>query len=122
MQWWHASSREPADLTEQKLLERAARHPNIRILEGSTSRRQMLQEMARSSAALLAYSPLAYAERSSGVFWLYASMRLACGRPAPVVIPRGGWLWKEAEAFGLPIAELKNATAELCGAWLKWCS
>lgn len=112
MQWcFHASSREPADLAEKELLQRAARHPHIRILEGNTSRKQMLQELARSSAALLAYSPLAYAERSSGVFWLYASTRLACGRPAPVVIPRGGWLWREAEAFGLPCAELpKNAT------------
>ena len=112
MQWcFHASSREPADPAERELLLRAARHPQIRILEGSTSRKQMLQELARSSAALLAYSPLAYAERSSGVFWLYAAMRLACGRPAPVVIPRGGWLWHEAEAFGLPCAALpENAT------------
>jgi len=112
MQWcFHASSREPADPAEQELLLRAARHPQIRILEGSTSRKQMQQELARSCAALLAYSPLAYAERSSGVFWLYAAMRRACGRPAPVVIPRGGWLWQEAEAFGLPCAALpENAT------------
>ena len=107
IQWClHASSREPATPAEQELLQRAARHPQIRILEGSTSREQMLHELKRCSAALLAYSPVAYAERSSGVFWLYAAIRLACGRPAPVVTPRGGWLWREAEAFGLPCVEL----------------
>jgi len=112
MKWcFHASSRESADPAEHELLQRASYCPHIRILEGSTSREQMLQELARSSAALLAYSPLAYAERSSGVFWMYAAVRLACGQAAPIVIPRGGWLWHEAEKFGLPCTELpQNAT------------
>jgi hypothetical protein len=109
---FHASSREPPGAAEQALLLRAARHPRISVLEGSQSRERMLQELARSSAALLAYSSVAYAERSSGVFWLYAALRLACGLSAPLLIPPSGWLWQEAQAFGLPCVALPEpATA-----------
>jgi hypothetical protein len=103
---FHASSREPPGAAEQTLLQRAACHPRISVLEGSQSRERMLQELARSSAALLAYSSVAYAERSSGVFWLYVAVRLACGLPAPLVTPRHGWLWREGQAFGVPCVAL----------------
>ena len=97
---------------EQALLQRATRHPRISVLEGSQRRERMLQELARSSAALLAYSSVAYAERSSGVFWLYAAMRLACGLPSPLLIHPSGWLWREAQAFGMPCVALPEpATA-----------
>ena len=61
----------------------------------------MLEQLARSSAVLLPYCPLAYAERSSGVLWLYGSARLACGRPARVVGYGGGWLAAEVPALGM---------------------
>jgi len=109
---FHASSREPPDAAEQALLQRAACHPRISVLEGGQSRERMLQELARSSAALLAYSSVAYAERSSGVFWLYAAVRLACGLPAPLLLHPSGWLWREAQAFGVPCVALPEpATA-----------
>jgi hypothetical protein len=109
-QWcFHAASRQPPPPAEAELLQRADQHGRIRVLEGALPRATMLQELARSSAALLPYCPLAYAERSSGVLWLYAAARLACARPARVVGYGGGWLAAEAPALGLPWQALPPA-------------
>jgi hypothetical protein len=61
----------------------------------------MMQELARSDAALLPYCPLAYSERSSGVLWLYGSARLALQQQPRVVGHPGGWLAAEAQALGM---------------------
>lgn len=101
-QWcFHAASRQPPPPAEAALLQRARLHERIRVLEGPLPRNLMLEQLARSSAVLLPYCPLAYAERSSGVLWLYGSARLACGRPARVVGYGGGWLAAEVPALGL---------------------
>jgi hypothetical protein len=98
---FHAASRQSPPPAEAQLLARAAQHGQIRVLEGALPREAMLQELARCSALLLPYCPLAYAERSSGVLWLYGAVRLACGRPARVVGHGGGWLATEVPALGL---------------------
>lgn len=103
VQWcFHAASRQPPPPAEAELLHRASQHERIRVLEGALPRATMLQELARSSAALLPYCPLAYAERSSGVLLLYGAVRLANAQPARVVGYGDGWLAAEATALGLP--------------------
>jgi hypothetical protein len=73
----------------------------------------MLQELARSDVALLPYCPLAYAERSSGVLWLYGSARLARRQPALVVGHPAGWLAAEAQALEMTWQPLPpNPSAE----------
>jgi len=101
-QWcFHASSHQPPTAREAELLVRARQDERIRVLEGPVPRPQMLQELARSDAALLPYCPIAYAERSSGVLWLYGSARLARQQPARVVGHPGGWLAAEAQALAM---------------------
>lgn len=103
---FHAASRQPPPGAECELLQRARQHPRIRVLEGPLPRPAMLQELASSCAVLLPYCPQAYAERSSGVLWLYGAARLARQLPARVVGYRGGWLAREAPALGLQWQEL----------------
>jgi hypothetical protein len=100
-QWcFHAAGTRP-DAPEAALLQQAAGHPQITVLEGHQGRDRMLAALGRTSLALLPYCPVAYAERSSGVLWLYGASRLALGQPARVVGFRGGWLEREAEALGI---------------------
>ena len=115
---FHAASSQPPPAAEAALLARAAQHDRIRALEGAVPREAMLQELARSSAVLLPYCPLAYAERSSGVLWLYGAARLACARPARVVGHGGGWLAAEVPALGLAWQPLEPpaGAAEALGA------
>ena len=101
-QWcFHASSHQPPPEREAELLVQAGQDRRIRVLEGPVPRPQMLEELARSDVALLPYCPLAYAERSSGVLWLYGSARLARQHQARVVGYPGGWLEAEAKALGM---------------------
>lgn len=101
-QWcFHASSHAPPTAREAELLVRAGQDQRMRVLEGPMPRPQMLQELAQSDVALLPYCPIAYAERSSGVLWLYGSTRLARQQPARVVGRPGGWLAAEAQALAM---------------------
>jgi hypothetical protein len=67
---------------------------------------------------LLPYCPLAYAERSSGVLWLYGAARRARRLPARVVGYGGGWLAAEVPVLGLhwqPLAPTADPAAALAG-------
>ncbi len=65
----------------------------------STAKMQLL--LARCSLALLAYDPIAYAQRSSGVLWCYAAARYNSGQSAAALGYGGHWLQAEAEALGM---------------------
>ncbi len=108
---FHASSRQPPAAEEAALLEHARADGRCRILEGQVSRAQMLNELAAAEVALLPYCPQAYAERSSGVLWLYGASRLALERPARLVGWPGGWLAHEAAALALPWGDLPAAAS-----------
>ena len=115
---FHAASRQPPPSAETELLLRARQHPRIRVLEGPLPRPAMLQELGHSSVVLLPYCPLAYAERSSGVLWLYGAARRAQRLPARVVGYGGGWLAAEVPALGLhwqPLAPNADPAAALAG-------
>jgi hypothetical protein len=99
--WCFHAAGAPPDAAEAALLQRAAAHPAIAVLEGHQPRARMLQHLAASAVALLPYCPQAYAERSSGVLWLYAASRLAGGEGVQLVGLAGGWLEREARALGL---------------------
>lgn len=51
--------------------------------------------------ALLAYNPISYSWRSSGIFWCYSSARYALGKPAAYIGYDNNWLQKEAHLFGM---------------------
>jgi hypothetical protein len=106
---FHACGSAPAE--ENSLLQRAAAEPRLRILQEHQPRDAMLRELAGSDLVLLPYCPVAYAERSSGVLWLYGSARLALGRPALVAGFPGSWLAKEAPALGLGWVSLTPAAS-----------
>ncbi len=115
---FHAASRQPPPSAETELLMRACQHPRIRVLEGPLPRSAMLQELGHSSVVLLPYCPLAYAERSSGVLWLYGAARRARRLPARVVGYGGGWLAAEVPALGLhwqPLTPTADPAAALAG-------
>ena len=76
----------------------------------------MLRRLAGCNAALLAYCPRAYAERSSGILWAYASSRRAVGLPAAVVGLGGGWLERESRELGLAWRSAVNPSSS---GWLK---
>lgn len=103
---FHACSREPPGNAERELLERAAGLEQVALLEGPQPRGTMHGRLAGSAVALLPYDPLAYAERSSGVLWLYGAARHRIQRPARVVGYGGGWLGHEVPALGLHWQEL----------------
>ena len=117
LRWcFHAASHQPAPPAEAALLQRAAALPQLTLHEGHQPRQQMLQQLASSELALLPYCPLSYAERSSGVLWLYGAARLASNQPARVAGFAGGWLACEAPALGLqwqPLPAAANAGAVL---------
>jgi hypothetical protein len=110
---FHAASNQPPPAREAELLLRASRDSRIRVIEGAVPRVAMLQELAHSGLALLPYCPEAYAERSSGVLWLYGATRVAQGLPARVLGYADGWLASEVPALGLHWHTLPpKATAE----------
>ena len=68
------------------------------VLSDQVSDRTM-QRCLGSAPSLMAYNPITYSERSSGVFWCYAA---AHGRGKPRTgLATGTWLQREAEALGM---------------------
>ena len=86
---------------ERELIEQLQALPAVTVLEGPIARSSMEAQLGSCDLALLPYCPLAYAERSSGILWLYASARLSQGQAARVVGCRGGWLEREARDLNL---------------------
>ena len=79
----------------------------------------MQQHLAACDLALLAYDPITYAERSSGVLWCYGAARYGADLPAAALGYGGHWLEREALALGLSWSVAPpQATAEDGEAWL----
>ena len=57
--------------------------------------------LAGCDGALLAYDPILYRQRSSGLLWCYGAARFMGGRAAAVVGHEGSWLQREAQDLGL---------------------
>ena len=99
--WCFHAAGAPPPAQEAALLKRAQAHSNLTLLEGHLARPRMLDELASCDLALLPYCPQAYAERSSGVLWLYAARRLSQGLPARVLGFPASWLEREARLLGI---------------------
>ena len=109
---FHVHCYGPLSESELHLLERAERQiPGFQLLREAVPHEEMLRLLAGCDAALLAYCPRAYAERSSGIFWTYASARQAVGLSAAVVGFAGGWLEKESRALGLAWRSAENSSS-----------
>jgi hypothetical protein len=99
---FHVHCHGPLPESELQLLERAERQiPGFQLLREAVPHQEMLRRLAGCAAALLAYCPSAYAQRSSGILWTYASARRAVGLSAAAAGLAGGWLEKESRALGL---------------------
>jgi hypothetical protein len=87
---------------EEQLLQRAeAAGFGLVVLRGAVASEPMVGWLARCPLALLAYDPVRYRLRSSGVLWHWGASRAAVERPAAAVGYGGGWLATEAAALGL---------------------
>jgi hypothetical protein len=117
---FHLHSREPLPAEERALLERAQQEiSGFTLLQGPVPREAMLERLAACRLALLAYDPHAYAQRSSGMLWTWASARLAAGEPAAGVGYGEGWLAREAPALGVGWRGLAAGPRQPIGAqWL----
>ena len=114
---FHVHCHAPIPESELELLERAERQiPGYQLLRAAIPQSEMLRRLAGCNAALLAYCPRAYAERSSGILWAYASSRRAVGLPAAVVGLGGGWLERESRELGLAWRSAVNPSSS---GWLK---
>jgi hypothetical protein len=74
---------------------------NFIWLEGQISNLEMHTILSRCDLALLAYNPISYSWRSSGIFWCYSSARYAVGRTAAYIGYDNNWLQKEASRYGM---------------------
>lgn len=103
MRWlFHHASAQLLPSEEISLLNQADQQlQGFRVYQGPVESAEMQTVLADTSVAFLPYSPMTYAERSSGVLWCYGAARLASQRPAVAVGYAGGWLAEEAEALGI---------------------
>ena len=74
-----------------------------------------MNRLACCPVALLAYDPVRYGRRSSGMLWHWAASRMAVERAAVGVGYATGWLAAEAQELGLPWL---SPGARDGGAWL----
>jgi hypothetical protein len=99
---FHLHSLAPVPEAERTSLERAReRISGFRWLNERVEAARMQALLAGCDVALLAYDPVLYRHRSSGLLWCYGAACLAHGRPAAVVGRAGGWLEREAGDLGL---------------------
>lgn len=109
---FHVHCHGPLPESELQLLKRAeCQITGFQLLREAVPHQEMLTRLASCDAALLAYCPRAYAERSSGVLWTYASARRAVGLPAAAVGLAAGWLEKESRALGLVWRSAENSSS-----------
>mgnify|MGYP001810486415 CR=1 FL=1 len=95
-------SQDPLPKAEQASLERARQQvPRFRWLNERVPMERMQELLAGCDVALLAYDPVHYRHRSSGLLWCYGAARLMTRQPAAVVGRAGGWLEREARDLGL---------------------
>jgi hypothetical protein len=95
-------SQEPLPAAERALLDQAReRIAGFQWLNGRVEAGRMQALLAGCDAALLAYDPELYRQRSSGLLWSYGAARWSSGQPAAVVGRAGGWLEREARDLGL---------------------
>lgn len=99
---FHLHSGAPLPEEERAILQRAEESQlGLVWLQGEVESAAMGQWLVRCPVALLAYDPLRYAERSSGMLWQWAASRSALQLPAAAVGYGEGWLASEAMALGL---------------------
>jgi hypothetical protein len=109
---FHVHCHGPIPESELQLLERAERQiPGFQLLRHAVPQQEMLRRLAGCGVALLPYCPRAYAERSSGILWAYASARRAVGLSATAVGLAGSWLEKESLALGLAWRSPENPSS-----------
>lgn len=99
---FHLHSHEALPAVEQSSLERAEREvPRFRWLKERVGAEEMQALLSGCGVALLAYDPVLYQKRSSGLLWCYGASRLMSEQPAAVVGQAGGWLEREALDLGM---------------------
>ncbi len=107
-------SHDPLPADERTCLDQAREQINgFQWLNERVETRRMQALLAGCDAALLAYDPVLYRQRSSGLLWCYGAARVSRGRPAAVVGRAGGWLEREARDLGLGWRSGRD------GQWLK---
>ena len=100
---FHSHSKARLSSSERQLLERAeASGLALEWLQGPITSQELVNRLACCPVALLAYDPVRYGRRSSGMLWHWAASRMAVERAAVGVGYATGWLAAEAQELGLP--------------------
>ncbi|PSB36508.1 hypothetical protein [Aphanothece minutissima] len=95
-------SQEPLPAAEKTILDQAReRIAGFQWLNERVEAERMQALLAGCDGALLAYDPVLYRQRSSGLLWSYGAARWSSDQPAAVVGRPGGWLEREARDLGL---------------------
>ena len=95
-------SQEPLPKAERATIEKARQCVRrFTWLNERVEAKRMQELLALCDVALLAYDPILYRQRSSGLLWCYASARWMAKQPAAVVGRAGSWLEREAHDLGL---------------------
>lgn len=118
---FHSFSGTPLQPEEDVLLQTCARQLGTSFLQlrHHVTSAEMQQHLAACDLALLAYDPITYVERSSGVLWCYGAARYGAGLPAAALGYGGHWLERESLALGLSwTVAPPQATAEDGDTWL----
>jgi hypothetical protein len=77
----------------------AREHPEVEVHSGFWSEAELNERLASADLLCLDYDPTVYADKTSGLLWLAAWHYL------PVLIPRQGWLAREAKALGMELGD-----------------
>jgi hypothetical protein len=99
---FHLHCQEPLPPAERAILDQAReRIGGFQWLNERVEAERMQALLAGCDAALLAYDPVLYRQRSSGLLWSYGAARWSSDQPAAVVGRAGGWLERETRDLGL---------------------
>jgi len=111
---FHLHSQELLPEAELAMLTEAQEHVmGFHWLNERVEMGRMQALLAGCDGALLAYDPILYRQRSSGLLWCYGAARWRSGQAAAVLGRPGGWLEREARDLGL------NWRSGADGGWLE---
>ena len=68
----------------------------------------MMTLLSKCDIAILAYNQVAYAHRTSGIFWCYAAARFSIKQSATAIGYGDNWLKLESKAFGMRWIEINK--------------
>ena len=102
----HHLTKAPQQEVAERVRSVAAKHANLRIIEGSMTNAEIATQLNSCSVIVIGYLRQAYAGKTSGFLW--DAVRVG----ARVVTPSNTWMAREAAYFGTPVVPYDGETPE----------